>query len=378
MAGARGIGWTAWAVFAGVVLAYVLAQPAREWVDDVYRGASARWWSADAELYGAGPDGFLYVPPFAPLFTPFEALPRPIGLALWRLLGFVLLATGLRRALRLAGGADDLFGLATLLTLAATWAASRTGQSNVHLAGVLLHVAADLAAARRWRVAVLLGLALVLKPIALAPLLLVGVLWPPVGWRAGVVLAALALLSFLHPDPGYVGRMYAAFVQKASEAGTPGRRYNDLSGLLSTLGLPLGHVPGAALRALGGLATLGLSWLAVRRLGRSAAALPIAGWVACYWMLFNPRTETNSYVLLAPFVAGAAAAALLHERRRPTAVALALLALGLACDVFGTGVHRATTGWLKPLLALLFAAWWTVQALRAPSDAPPGSGPPDG
>jgi len=76
-------------------------------------------------------------------------------------------------------------------------------------------------------------------------------------------------------------------------------------------------------------------------------------------MLFNPRTETCSYVFLGPFVASLA---LYYSAlgRRWLARGLGFAAIGLACDAFprlGTfSVHDLTDRWFKPLIAVVFLA----------------------
>jgi hypothetical protein len=93
--------------------------------------------------------------------------------------------------------------------------------------------------------------------------------------------------------------------------------------------------------------------VAVRRFDRSGAAWTLAALSAIYLMLFNPRTETCSYVLLGPFLATAALACFRIEARHWLGWTLALAALGCACDAVPV-VHNWTDRWLKPLIALLF------------------------
>ena len=74
---------------------------------------------------------------------------------------------------------------------------------------------------------------------------------------------------------------------------------------------------------------------------------------ALYLMLFNPRTEENSYVMLAGFTALLAAGDLLTGRDR-RGWALALLCLLLAVENMGP-VYKLTRIWFKPLVSTLFA-----------------------
>jgi hypothetical protein len=71
-----------------------------------------------------------------------------------------------------------------------------------------------------------------------------------------------------------------------------------------------------------------------------------------YIMLFNPRTETNGYVILAPVIAAFAA----HIWRTPGR-SVGLVALGLGCDNYP--FHHQTDLWLKAALSLMFLAYVT-------------------
>jgi len=111
--------------------------------------------------------------------------------------------------------------------------------------------------------------------------------------------------------------------------------------------------------------------MALRRPGRVEAAWVVGALSADYLMLFNPRTETCSYVFLGPFVASAAVWCLGQPGRKWVGWCLVFAAIGLACDgfpkiethAFTISVHDMTDRWLKPLIALVFlpvlagAAW---------------------
>jgi hypothetical protein len=118
--------------------------------------------------------------------------------------------------------------------------------------------------------------------------------------------------------------------------------------------------PTIALAALGALVA---AWLARRRLSPRAAALSVFALLAAWLMLFNPRTESNTYVVLVPWIAVVAVASWLRGRRGEAAF-LAVLALLLGCDVPNLAIHLATDHWLKPLVALAFLAWWVVRLAR--------------
>ena len=73
---------------------------------------------------------------------------------------------------------------------------------------------------------------------------------------------------------------------------------------------------------------------------------------ALYLMLFNPRTEENSYVMLAGFTALLAARDLLAGTPR-RGKWLALFCLLLAVENYGF-IYKLTRIWFKPLITTLF------------------------
>jgi hypothetical protein len=75
---------------------------------------------------------------------------------------------------------------------------------------------------------------------------------------------------------------------------------------------------------------------------------------ALIWTIFNPRAETNSYVLISPLLAFAAVSFWTDaEGERWKGTILAIACIGLMCDGMGKPIYLATDVWLKPLIVLL-------------------------
>ena len=94
---------------------------------------------------------------------------------------------------------------------------------------------------------------------------------------------------------------------------------------------------------------VGTAWAESMQPGPSVGSLS-----ADYLMLFNPRTETCSYVFLGPFVASLALFYAPQAGRKWLSYGLGFAALGLACDAFPRighlSIHDMTDRWFKPLL----------------------------
>lgn len=299
------------------------------------------------------------VPPQAALlYAPFAALPHDIGEVLWRLCGLALLASGIGRLARLIEPDNRawLFLMFTLLCLPATVSSARNGQMNLHVAGLMLHATADLATSAWWRAAFSLSLGLALKQFAAVPILLAAAVYPSARGRFVAMIVVLVVAPFLFQDPAYVVWQYAASLRRLAVASVPPTdTLSDLRGLLLWLGVDVSNDRLIFLRLAAAVPTLMLS-VTARRHGRVWSAIFMFALAASYLMLFNRRTEANSYVMLAPGVAAMAVLAASH-RHTIACWALVVFALALGCENFGPTIHPITDLWLKPLLTIAFSAY---------------------
>jgi hypothetical protein len=176
-----------------------------------------------------------------------------------------------------------------------------------------------------------------------------------------VGIALFAIVPFATAPGDYVVAQYRECVTKLAMSSQPDRYreyFEDLRGLAWKLGWSMPSALALALQLLGAVGAIGLCLQIRRRWREPLAALLLYAVAAVYLMLFNPRTQPNSFVILAP--AAALPAALLVAQRRGRA-ALALVAL----VVCWSGAARFAESWLKPVSCLVFAAL-LVREIRAP------------
>ncbi|HUB67787.1 MAG TPA: glycosyltransferase 87 family protein [Candidatus Methylacidiphilales bacterium] len=330
-----------------------------------YLNAVEKWWRGQDPYSHDSHTGFFYFPQAAVLFTPFTWGPPALGEILWRTVVFGLYAYALMRLARffLCDGkmpSSATYLALSLLAVPSSMASLRNAQFDLPVATLSLLAAAEIATDRWKAAAAWLCLALALKPLAAVPILLFCALYGKLIPRVALGLVVVAALPFLHWNPSFVAREYARCLEAlrwASQGDEP--RYSDLAALISHAGLYPSYAMKTAARIVFALAYLGLGFAAVRRLDRAGAAWTIGALSADYLMLFNPRTETCSYVFLGPFVASLA---ILYSRQ-PARIwlgrVLAVAAVLLACDAFPKindtlDFHVLTDRWLKPLIALLF------------------------
>jgi hypothetical protein len=360
-----------WVIYAGVISALVAVDPVRRSATLEYQRATNNWWHGKT-LYRSK-NGYLYLPQFAVLYTPFELLPDRVGEPLWRLTCMASLAWALwAAASRLAPEKRAaVFLVATVLVLPSTFASARNGQVNMPLAALFLLTALALARERWWPAAVFLVLTLALKPISLAPLLLCGVLYPRVRIPLLASLIVMAIAPLAHFNPAYAAGEYTAFVHNLGQAGNPkGQSWCDFAGMLRVFHVDLPSSLQLAIRALAGVLTLGLCWKARKGADGLRAAFAVLFVSTIYLMLFNPRTETNSYVMLGAFVAVWAAVEGLVCRRLDIALWASLLAVILGSENFGWPIFPLTNLWAKALATSVLGIWLAARILRTPPEQP--------
>jgi len=358
-------------VFVGMSI-YLILNPTRTGVVPNYRFAATHWWDSTS-MYPGGTHGFLYAPPFAVLLTPLNFLrPEIFGEILWRAFGFGLFAlalwnlslnTGRPLSMKVAApfikrglpNIDAIFLTLVVLAVPASLASLNNGQTNLPLSACLVLTALALRD-QRWNLAaLLLSLSLVLKPIALAPWLLAFAVLPAIRTPLLIGLPALALVGFLHPNPSYAWGQWVEFFVKLGHSYTPENlRVSDIFGVIDRAGVQIPPILEKASRAGACLGALVWVWQSYRKKGLAGASWAI--WVATglVFTVFNPRAETNSYVLISPLLAYAAISYWREvEGARWKGVALAAACIGLMCDGMGLLIYKATDVWFKPLIVLL-------------------------
>jgi hypothetical protein len=331
---------------------------------------AARDWGDGQPLYNGWGVGFIYFPHAAILHLPFGQLPRFPDEILWRALTIGVYALGIRRlcAFSERDHCVRLFPMATCVSIPLAFAAARNGQATLLLAGLLM-LAIDALVNRRWnRSAALLNLALAFKPLALPLGIVIAVLHRPMTWRVTLGMLTVSLLPYLTQDWGYVSEQYAECalaMRIAADVGaaTP---WAHLFGLLEIAGLAIPVAVQALLRASAGVAVLVMNWLVQRRLSAHRSGIFLFSLTTTYLLLFNPRTENNTYAFLAPALGLFCGEAFLVQRN----LRLGTVYLLVACGALGSYelgkliAPQVPPVWLAPLMTAGFLAMLIGQLRR--------------
>ena len=367
----------AWLISFLVIEIMVASRPLKRTVTPLYHTASANWW-AHKDLYD-GPKGMNYLPHFAVLFSPFYALPSPAGDLVWRGVAMGLLAYGSWRMVRryFQDRAMGTFLGISALMLPICLGAIRSGQANATFGGLMLCAVACLQDRQWWGSAVLMGLATMVKPLGIVLMLLAPAVYPMMFVPVIGSLAGCLLFPFLFASPDYVVSQHQLFLKNlGSCAEVSENRFADISGIIRALGGELPEKVSKLLRVGAGGAFLGLCYFGGKRVQEPARSLWLYALAAGYLMLFNPMTEHNSYVILAPALALWAVWLLRDEAsgRLGWSLAALIVSMGLLPSLVRPWLGNNFGLVWSPLVTLVFLAlltWWIFRS-KPPQLAPEG------
>lgn len=349
-------GWLLWVAFFAIIASLIVGGSKRS-VLVYYHEASNRWVHSQ-ELYSPSGEGFLYFPVFALVYVPFWYLPPLAAALLWRAGSLLLLALGFWKWSKLTGNTDESsFLLASLVTLPICWGAILNGQATTAMTGVLMCAYADAHDRRWWRTTLWFLLALIAKPIAAAPVCLLAALHRPLWWRAPLAILGAFAIPFAAHSPTYVWEQTVGWfelVRAANEAGMS-PNWAHLLGALELFGVHFAPQTQLVIRVGAGLVVLGMCALLMRYRPRVEAHFFTLTLGMAYLMLFNPRTEGNTYLALAPCL-GLLIAGMV---RRADARVRTALWIGCAVAIFGNYelsklfLPNRPHIWLAPFAALV-------------------------
>jgi Glycosyltransferase family 87 len=333
-------------------------------VISAYRDAAHQWF-AGRDIYNNTGHGFLYLPSAAILFAPFAALPNAASEIAWRFLTIGSFAVATWKFAKFAARTVDvdLFPLMTLAALPPALSCARNGQSTLVMTALMMLATVDLAgdeggAPRRWRATLWLSLSLAFKPLSVAMILIVAALDRRMAWRLLVGVGLVLLFPFLTQAPHYVAAQYSMSLQMFRASSLCGMTdlWAQPFSMLTLVGVNVSESAQTAIRVAAGAVTLVLCWLAQRRHDRARASEFLFSFSVIYILLFNPRSENNTYAMLGPAIGLYVAPWMRSRQHRAAVIFLSLLLLVLAA---GDEVVRAVTPpgehiWLKPSLGILF------------------------
>ncbi len=292
--------WILLALISWLAVAPMLARTGTNIVTQTYERAADHFWAGEDPYQppnGKG-DWFKYSPFFAAAYGLFAALPDVIQALTWAALNALIFWYGLSRWFRWERATHPLIWIATAVTAMELDTSLRYQQINALMAGVLLVALAEMrdqnkARAARW---IALDTNLKLLPGFFAALLLI-----PGGGRYFLHLVIFSLELLLLPIVrlGWHGcwQAHLHWVQTLmADMGAPGLL--DIHSVLARMDPGLGSV-GRVIQSLVLPITLTLLAHSFRKVSHFSWGLFYTLGAAAL-LLFSPRTESPTFVLLAP------------------------------------------------------------------------------
>ena len=333
--------------------------------------AGADRWLAGENLYGEGIHGFLYLPQAAIAYIPFAKMPIVVSGVLWRFLTIGGFAGGvwyLTRSIKVISKVE-LFPLVSIVSLPLLFDSARNGQMTLLLAACMMMVVYALTKQRYGAVAFWCMVGLALKPLMLVMILLVAALYPRTIWRLVLGGIVLLLIPFVFGSFGYAYDQYWNFYEKARIASDSKLiepyGYGDFFGMLRCFDAYIDNGVQAAVRMLCAGGVLILCLLTKKKWGEQVGAVWLFSFSIVYLMLFNPRTELNTYSMMGAVLGVFASWAFLCERKYGLGVAF------IVCVILVTGSYEFTklitpgrNVWLAPLATIVFASYMVYSVLK--------------
>ncbi|MEP9398813.1 glycosyltransferase family 87 protein [Mesorhizobium sp. KR2-14] len=310
--------------------------------------------------------GFLYAPAFAVLFAPFLKLAPLFGDFLWRLVGFAVLTAAATKEVRKIGGSNMVwmlsFGL--FLALPMSLGAMRTGQATVLMAGACWFLTFAVLEGRRAETFLWASVAMVAKPTAIVMILLCGALRP----RQIPMLVLSLLFVFAVPYAfapfDYVNAQHHDFIRLLTSMGVDKSGpflAADFTAPFLAIGAPLAESGATVVRIVAAALTLATVIWFDRQADGKLTTLAIFLAAAVYMTVFNPRVESNTYIMLA--VPAAIAIAYLWREDQGGARRIVLSVAIFLCGLSGVErhLHDFLNLWFRPLAMTLISLpllWW--------------------
>jgi hypothetical protein len=367
--------WASWATLFLVTAAIIVHDNTRS-VLAVYRFGALQWIAGQRMYELSGIGGFTYLPQAAILYIPFALFPPAASEVLWRLASITVFAVGLRRFGRLAEEEKDgdLFAVMTFVAIPMAWDCARNGQATLAMTGFMLLAVAALGRGRRWWPALWLALAVSVKPLAIVLVLLISAVEWDMTWRTAVSMFILAFVPFLTQHPAYVAEQYAACFQNmtiSAHVGVVAKGWTTPFTALRAAGIDVPERIQTSIRFVAAAATLAICWRVRRKQADASFAFSSYALTALYLILFSPRTENNTYVMLGPVLGFLITRAFWTEKRFTEGV---ILCGSVAVLIGSRQMERmltphAAASWIGPLIAAGIAAYLLARIVRQDREA---------
>lgn len=330
-----------------------------------YDNASKHWVNGEQIYLVSSAGGFNYFIQAAILFIPFSLLPFKLGVIIWFLLNISMLFIGvLLVSKNFSYSKNSLFVFWMIISsLIVGFSSFRNGQANATIMIFTLFVVYCLQNKKDGWISFWLNLGLAIKPTMIILYLLVLGCRLRLWWKLLLGFIIMLAFPFITQSTGYVLDQYHQswlnFVNTIN-IGVNSTNWASLFGALKAFNIGLTHTATNVVILVMALLTYVYAIYLYNRHDFKTWAWSLASMATIYLLLFNPRTENNGYVLIAPFLGYAIASA---WQSKSFGKVIFLMFIGvltaLSYDISKSIIPGANS-WVAPSATFLFAVYWVI------------------
>lgn len=339
---------------------------------------AANQWIAEQPLYSQGGAGFIYLPQSAILYALLTPFSFDRSEELWRLLSLGIFIWGLYKISELISAPKgqqfppkgdkftSAFLVLTLIAIPLCFDSIRNGQAHLIDTGLMMLATYSIGKQHWQQAAFLMVLAFFIKPTAIVFLLLVmGVFFLELGLYCLLWLSAFMFLPFLTASASYVISQYQGCFTMLLKAATLGHSQDwaQFFNLIAQTGWEMPHSLQNVIRISAALLVLVGGYVIKNKYDLADIALWLLMLAMVYLMLFNPRTENNDYMMLAP-VLGYCIVACIQNKKIFSLVFLILITFGLVDCFYLSNLIPGHRNWAAPSMAVVLFGYLIFRFLQ--------------
>lgn len=263
-------------------------------------------WLRGLPLYDGSGWKFIYLPQSACFYAALSWMPFIISEIIWRVILVLLLITSFAHFTQLMPQKQKtLFFWLTMMSVIMGSAVLKLGQMNLTVLALTLLAIVSLKHQNFWWAAGLLALNFALKLTCLPFLIVLALFYRRMIVPLIVCLVVVTLVPFLLQHPSYVWQQYVGCIKNFHLLIhiTDNTHWAQLFNLIYVFsGWVMPKWIGYLTRGAAALAVLFICNHAYQHTNKSIRLVYIFTIVACYLVLFNPRSENNEYFIVIPSI----------------------------------------------------------------------------
>lgn len=329
---------------------------------------AAKNWLQQRNLYNGTGYGFIYLPQAAILFIPFSFFHSQfVTEIVWRAFWLVLSAIALYQLAQKSSKPNQAAYYFFLIFVFLAFSADtlRNGQMNIEMMTLSLFAFNAIEKKQLWLAAFLLTLALALKTTFIVLFLLCFALYPNLRIKLCFFILLMLVFPFLTAQPQYVIHQYqdalSNLVTSSAYSSVTTTHYQEFAQFFTMLYVFHIVIPfkiQTLIRLGTSLIALGVSWFITqtKHIRQHHQHMLIYSIAMIYLLLFNPRTENNDYMLLAPAFAWFCHILYLNKQVKQQCIQYFLMIFIIFHHDISQFLLPPFTIWIAPLATLCWTA----------------------